>query len=83
MKRTSIGFKSLLTLSIYLFLTGSVRATNYTVATLSSLVSSMSAAVGGDTIIVSNGTYNWGKSILPIITTIWVANGLKSKLVKR
>ena len=36
-------------------------ATNYTVSTKSDLIAKMSAAVPGDTVIVSNGSYNWGQ----------------------
>jgi len=48
-------------LLICLSVPASLRATSYTVFTLGTLVSRMSAAVQGDTIIVSNGTYNWGQ----------------------
>ena len=39
---------------------GLVNATNYTVSTLATLQSRMNAALPGDTVIVTNGTYSWG-----------------------
>ncbi len=54
-------YKILLGLSFCFVLSASSQATNYTVNTLATLVSRMNAAVAGDTIIVRNGTYNWGQ----------------------
>jgi poly(beta-D-mannuronate) lyase len=59
MKRNCL-YKILLGLSICLVLSASSHATNYSVNTLSTLVSRMTAAVAGDTIIVRDGAYNWG-----------------------
>ena len=41
-----------------------VFATNYTVATKTNLQSKYTAALPGDTVIVANGTYDWGQLIL-------------------
>lgn len=60
MKRNCF-YKVLLGLSICLVLSASSYATNYYVNTLSTLVNRMNAAVGGDTIIVTDGSYNWGQ----------------------
>ncbi len=38
----------------------STRATNYMVATVTDLQNRMNNAVPGDTVIVQDGTYNWG-----------------------
>jgi len=60
MKRNG-AFKLLFVIFIYQMISESLWAASYTVSTLSALVSRMNAAVQGDTIIVSNGTYNWGQ----------------------
>jgi poly(beta-D-mannuronate) lyase len=53
--------KILLSLFISLLLSCSLYAVNYTVSTKATLESRMNAAREGDTIIVANGTYNWGQ----------------------
>lgn len=55
------GIKFFIVISIYLLISASLKATNYTVSTLAELESRMSAAMQGDTIIVINGSYNWGR----------------------
>ena len=42
----------------------SVNATNYTVSIKTDLQAKYTAAVPGDTVIVSNGTYDWGQLVL-------------------
>lgn len=60
MKETcSIRF--FLVISIYLSISASLKATNYKVSSLAELESRMSAAMQGDTVIVADGTYNWGR----------------------
>jgi len=39
----------------------SIYATNYTVSTKTDLQNKMTAALPGDTVVVVNGTYNWGQ----------------------
>lgn len=39
----------------------SIYATNYTVSTKTDLQTRMTAALPGDTVVVVNGTYNWGQ----------------------
>lgn len=60
MKRYFIG-KILWGLFICLLLSGSSYAVNYTVSTKATLESRMNAARQGDTVIVADGTYNWGQ----------------------
>lgn len=60
MKRYFIG-KILGGLFICLLLSGSSYAVNYTVSTKATLESRMNAARQGDTVIVADGTYNWGQ----------------------
>ena len=60
MKRYFIG-KVLLGLFVCLLISASLHAVNYTVSTKATLESRMNAARQGDTIIVANGTYNWGQ----------------------
>lgn len=43
--------------------TNVAKATNYTVSDKTTLQNRMNAALPGDTIIVANGTYNWGQII--------------------
>ena len=42
----------------------SVNATNYTVSVKTDLQAKYTAALPGDTVIVSNGTYDWGQLVL-------------------
>ncbi|MCX6209255.1 MAG: IPT/TIG domain-containing protein, partial [Bacteroidetes bacterium] len=42
----------------------SVNATNYNVSTKTDLQAKYTAALPGDTVIVSNGTYDWGQLVL-------------------
>jgi len=55
------GINFFLAISIFLLISATLKATNYTVSTLAELESRMSAAMQGDTVIVTNGTYNWGR----------------------
>jgi poly(beta-D-mannuronate) lyase len=63
----TLNNKSLLficsTLALVL-LSMNVFATNYTVAAKANLQSKYTAALPGDTIIVANGTYDWGQLVL-------------------
>ena len=47
-----------------MLLSMNVFATNYTVSTKTNLQSKYTAALPGDTIIVTNGTYDWGQLVL-------------------
>ncbi len=53
--RLSILAMCLLLNTVYCF------ATNYTVSTKADLIAKMGAALPGDTVIVANGSYNWGQ----------------------
>ena len=53
--RLSILTICLLLNTVYCF------ATNYTVSTKADLIAQMGAALPGDTVIVANGSYNWGQ----------------------
>src|SRR5437660_67290 len=48
---------------LLIFLSASVFsfATNYTVSDKATLLTRMTAALPGDTVIVANGTYDWGQ----------------------
>jgi poly(beta-D-mannuronate) lyase len=47
--------------AVLIILQQRVYATNYTVSTKTDLQNKMTAALPGDTVIVVNGTYNWGQ----------------------
>lgn len=51
----------MLTMCALLFFCIDVNAANYTVSTKADLQTRMAAASPGDTVIVANGSYNWGK----------------------
>lgn len=51
-------------ITLYMGVCCSVHATNYTVSTESSLITTMNNAYPGDTINVANGTYDWGQITL-------------------
>lgn len=55
------SFTQIATFLFYMLLSSSSFATNYLVSTKADLQSRMNAALPGDTIIVANGTYNWGQ----------------------
>lgn len=56
--------KFLMLITLYMGVCCSVHATNYTVSTESSLITTMNNAYPGDTINVANGTYDWGQITL-------------------
>lgn len=61
-----------------------VNARKTTVNTLSALSSTFSSAVGGDTIVISNGTYNWGQIFINnnnnTPTSNWIVVKAQTKL---
>ena len=56
--------KLLTLIACFLLLDSNVFATTYQVSTKTNLISKMNAAKPGDTVIVLNGTYNWGQIVI-------------------
>ncbi len=56
-------YKLLTIIACILLLVGSAFATTYQVSTKATLISKMNGAKPGDTVIVLNGTYNWGQIV--------------------
>jgi poly(beta-D-mannuronate) lyase len=53
--------KILILCVVFILMHQSIYATNYTVSTKTDLQNKMTAALPGDTVVVVNGTYNWGQ----------------------
>jgi poly(beta-D-mannuronate) lyase len=64
MKLTTNKYFLICSALVMMLISENVFATNYIVATKANLQSKYTAALPGDTIIVSNGTYDWGQLIL-------------------
>jgi poly(beta-D-mannuronate) lyase len=54
-------FSSFIIITLLSCITNTSSATNYIVSDKTNLQNKMNAAVPGDTVIVANGTYNWGQ----------------------